>query len=817
MGGLGLKYIGLVFGGVLSAIGHMTAFVFKNIYIAVRRHAMDPANKNSLWNLQALLFLVILLLCFFWIIGKYQDVWYGSSPVFLRSIPLVLSCFLGHIIYSSPLMFKNTYSKPIIQTFLNALSALALGQIVLNFVPGTLGLAIAIILVITITSSTLYYLLKVKINGTIFSKLSATVEEVEYRKNSMESKDSVLNMVLRKDKTTKKELFEFEGIDLNVKGCLSHLRYYSEECTRELFYTQPTKEKQSQLIILSRKDRAQHGQMLGGTGAGKTLLATTLIVQDLLNDYMGSTIIEPKGSLINNIANFLDRIGRPYHRLDPQSESSACLNPLYVPDGIDIDAMIEANVSAYHGYLGADALQYFKSRTTQLLRACIKALKLVYGNDCTYIEIDRLVQPMNDDFRIEVLSQLASLGLENQVPLLREYTRNMAGTQKMQEHAMQTYSNLYDYLTELTSNKNIQRIFCGPSTFNLDDVLEQGEIVLVNGAYGTLQTLTYTVGRLFLNLLRASVFRRSLKGEVKAHQITVDEIEMFADEEFSTFMEMAREFEAFVDVIHQGNEQLSDVSKRVSAMVKQNAVQKYILAGLENEDAKYMAEMIGEKYVIGQSSGTDEMSTSGFKTQIREEKRYIVEPTTIMSLKGYNTETGAAGEVLFRRVHNNERLEPVMGILLPLPKILFSNLGLVEEEGVEKESGDKTTKDHSIEEDIKYNEEFSQHAKLKIIKENALRRHNEEKNNQIKDDEVIKNTMSEPGSETVRNTFWDNAPVDTQEIEETEKKELEQNPPITKAKFVPAAVDETTMRLAEKIKQAAEEKRSAKDESSESV
>ncbi|KGP77420.1 MULTISPECIES: type IV secretory system conjugative DNA transfer family protein [Paenibacillus] len=809
-----MKYIGLVFGGILSAIGHMIGFVFKNIYISVRRFSMDPANKNSLWNAQAVLFLAILLLCFFWLVAKYQDLWYGSSPVFYRAIPLLLSCFLGHIIYSSPLMFRNAYAKPIIQTFLNTLSALALGHILIKFLPSGIGILIAFITVITVTIFTLYFMLKVKINRTIFTKLTSLVEGVEVRKVPVKQEGSLLNMILRKDKVTKEELYEFDGIDLNAKGCLSHLRYYSEECTLELFYTQPTKERQSQLVTLTRKDRAQHGQTLGGTGSGKTLLATTLIVQDLLNDYIGTTIIEPKGSLINNLANFMDRIGRPYHRLDAEYEFTSCLNPMYVPEGSDIEPMIEANVSAYHGYLGADAVQYFKSRTTQLLRVCMKALKFVYGNDCTYNELDRLVQPMNDDFRVEVLSEISRLGLESQVPLLREYTRNMAGSQKMQEHAQQTYSNLYDYLTELTSNKYIQRIFCGPSTFNLDEALERGEVILVNGAYGTLQTLTYTVGRLFLNLLRASTFRRNLKGEIRAHQLRVDEIEMFADEEFSTFMEMAREFEVFVDVIHQGNEQLTDVSKRLGAMVKQNAVQKFILAGLENEDADYVADMIGEKFVIGQSSGTDEMSTSGFKTQIKEEKRYIVEPTTIKSLRGFNTETGEAGEVLFRGVHNNERLDPVIGILLPLPKVLFSKLSTTENLVEEEEDKDVSEPDSNAMVVIQETDHDAKTDKLTKIKEKAAAQKGimqQNENIEITREGHILEENEKPL--VVRNTFWDSPAEEPVQIEEEIIKEPEQIHPQSKVKFAPASIDETTLRLAERIRQTAEDKRSNKGSS----
>lgn len=794
-----MKYIGMVIGGVFSAIGHMIAFMFKNIFIAIRRFTMDPANKNIIWNLQAFFLLGVLILLFFWLIGKYQDQFYGlSDPIFYRSIPLLIPCFLGHIIYSCPALFKNNYSKPVIQTFLNAFSGLALGQIILTFLPFEIGMLISISLVILIVVLTLYYTLHFNIKSTVFNKLTTTVEQADMFKMKNTDKGKILNMVKKKDSLLHDELYEYEGVDLNKVGCLSHLRYYSEECKLELFSSVPTKDRQSQLMVLSRSDRAQHGQIIGGTGAGKTLLATNLITQDLLNDYIGSTIIEPKGSLINRLSNFMERTGRPYYRLDPEYEFTDCLNPFFVPDGQDIEPMIEANVSAFHGYLGPDAVQYFKSRSTQLMRVCIKALKIVYGNDCGYNELDRLVQPLNDDFRAEVLAELR--GHENQVPLLLEYTRNMAGSAKMQEHAMQTYSNLYDYLTELTSNKYIQKIFCGKSTFNIDDALRNGEVILVNGAYGTLQTLTYTVGRLFLNLLRASTFRRNLKEAIRAHQLTVDEIEMFADEEFSTFMEMAREFEVFVNVIHQGNEQLTDVSKRLGAMVKQNAVQKFILAGLENEDAEYYANMIGEDYMIGQSSGTDEMSASGFKTQIKEEKRYTVMPKHISNLKGYNPETGEPGECLFRGVHNNIRLDPVIGLVYPLPRKLFSPINKESElisNTVDEEKGESV----SIE---------VEKEKLEIIKMNALNRRNKtiKDEGKIEDEkrsldrteaEVLVSDSNVVIDSKIRNSIWDSG----EEVAAGE----DSKPKESSVKFTPATIDDTTLKLAERIKNASEDKR----------
>ncbi|WP_336775158.1 type IV secretory system conjugative DNA transfer family protein [Paenibacillus sp. MMO-58] len=792
-----MKYVGMILGGILSGMGHMIAFVFKNIYIAIRRFTMDPANKNVLWNLQAFSLLCICILLFLWLVGRYQDVIYGvEDPIFFRAIPLLLPCFLGHMIYSSPAMFKNTYSKPIIQTFLNALSTLALGQILMRYIPIIIGLNLAFLMLIAVVALTLYTTLHLRMGKTIFHQLSRVVEEAELQEKGGGQRVGEFDSEELSNASTK--------LDIDTKGSLSHLRYYSEKCEIELFYTVPTKEKQSELKVLNRTDRAQHGQFIGGTGAGKTLFATNVISQDLLNDYIGSTIIEPKGSLINRLSNFMDRTGRPYRRLDPEYEFTDCLNPLYVPDNEDIEPMIEANVSAFHGYLGPDAVHFFKSRATNLLREGIKALKLAFQNNCTYNDLNRLIQPINDEYRVEVLSVLREQGHESQVSLLMEYTRNIAGTQKQQEHTMQTYSNIYDYLTELTSNKHIQKIFCGPSTFNIDDVLRNGEVVLVNGAYGTLQTLTYTVGRLYINLMRASTFRRNLKEKVRPHQLTVDEIEMFADEEFSTFLEMAREFEVFVNVIHQGNVQLDEVSERLGTMVKQNAVQKFILAGLDVDDAQYYADMIGEDYQIGQSTGTDEMSTTGFKTQIKEEKRYRVLPKEILSLKGYNPETGDYGECLFRGVHNNVRQDPVIGMILPLPRRLFAPLK--EEKVLETE----TTYDEDLETPIIIKNESKEDNKNELLSkikqkaiEDRLNINNQNEKLLVKKEERIeKNESENDQQETIlRSSIWDQ-PAD-----------LEVKDPIEDENQVflrPASVDSTVLQLANRIRNEAQETREKK-------
>lgn len=675
----------MILGSLISVILHMSSFVLKNLYIQLVRFMRDEANNNLKWTLKALIFFPLFVYCFIWLVGRYQDIiFFDREPATLRSIPLLLASFFGHTVYNSPFLRRNVYAKSIVQTLLNAISILALGQLIIAFMGSRFGIVITFIMLTIVVLLTIKYSKHSSLKNTMFTRLHSIVEESQTKARIVG-----FPFLRKKNEFNSKAIYSAgHKRNINKKGSLKHLRYYSDECNLELFWSVPTQNNESQLQVLGKLDRAQHSQIIAGTGAGKTLFATNLVVQDLFNDAIGCTIIEPKGSFIRRLANLLDRSGRKYYRLDPDVENPDCLNPLYVTEGGDIELMIEANISAFHSHLGPEAKQFFKTRNTQLLRVCIKALKLAYGNECGFDELNEIIQPYGEEKRTDTLFRLQQKNLLHHVLLLSDYHKNLATDGKIREFTIQTYSSLHDYMLELTSNKYIQKMFCGKSTFNIDDVLLNGEIVLFNAAYGKLQTLTYTVGKLYINLMRASTFRRKLQDDYRSHSMLIDEIEMFADDEFSTFLEMAREYEVFVTVIHQGNEQLRDVSRRLAAMVKQNAVQKYVLAGLEVEDAEYYAKLFTERFKHTLSSGTDEMATTGFNTQIREEKRYLVDPSDFLRLKGYNPQTGEPAECYFRGVKNNVRQDPVLAEIYPLPKVLFSPLSDEPEDDMEEEGVD---------------------------------------------------------------------------------------------------------------------------------
>ncbi|ALS09979.1 hypothetical protein ABE82_26580 (plasmid) [Paenibacillus peoriae] len=142
------------------------------------------------------------------------------------------------------------------------------------------------------------------------------------------------------------------------------------------------------------------------------------------------------------------------------------MNPLYLYEGRRIDSMIEAHISAFHHYL-KDTTHFFKSRCSQLLRVCIKALKLAYRNNCSFQELNEIIQPSISERRIEVLAILKAKSMLNEVMLLKEYHKNLEVGGKMKDFTLQTYRLLHNYMLELISSPQLQDLCYGPATTNI--------------------------------------------------------------------------------------------------------------------------------------------------------------------------------------------------------------------------------------------------------------------------------------------------------------------------------------------------------------
>ncbi|WP_277376162.1 hypothetical protein [Paenibacillus polymyxa] len=143
------------------------------------------------------------------------------------------------------------------------------------------------------------------------------------------------------------------------------------------------------------------------------------------------------------------------------------MNPFHVYEGRRADSMIEAHVSAFHHYLKDSTLHFYKSRCTQLLYVCIKALKLAYGNNYGFQELNEIIQPSISERRIEVLAIFKAKSMLSEVMLLKEYHRNLEVGGKMKEFTLQTYRLLHNYVLELKSSLQLQELCYGPATTDI--------------------------------------------------------------------------------------------------------------------------------------------------------------------------------------------------------------------------------------------------------------------------------------------------------------------------------------------------------------
>lgn len=142
------------------------------------------------------------------------------------------------------------------------------------------------------------------------------------------------------------------------------------------------------------------------------------------------------------------------------------MNPFHVYEGRRADLMIEAHIFAFHQYL-KDTTHFSKSRCSQLLRVCIKALKLAYRNNCGFQELYEIIQPSFTERRIEVLAILKARSLLNEVMLLKEYHRNIEVGGKMKDFTIQTYRLLHNYVFKLKSSPQLQELCYGPATTDI--------------------------------------------------------------------------------------------------------------------------------------------------------------------------------------------------------------------------------------------------------------------------------------------------------------------------------------------------------------
>lgn len=322
--------------------------------------------------------------------------------------------------------------------------------------------------------------------------------------------------------------------------------------------------------FLPTERRKVHIVLQGKSGGGKSFFIRHIAEHDIRAG-RGFILLDLHGDLILPLLWVLVSNGVSPKRvvlIDPGSRYCAVgLNPLQASDDQNrflIVAEVTRNLADRWGFRGA--------RTEELLR---NALFVLSANGLTILELALLLS--SDDYRTKLLRKITNQDIREYF-LLRYDPLSEAMKATLREPVL-------NKITEFIADPHFRYILGQrESTISFDDVLANGQIVLVNLNKGLLGMHAITFGGLVLGMFTPAIFRRRNR---ELYTIFADEMQnlVTGETDFDILFSEVRKFGIGIVTANQFAAQLPP--KMRSAI---QAVGTRLFFQLSPEDARHVAD-----------------------------------------------------------------------------------------------------------------------------------------------------------------------------------------------------------------------------------
>lgn len=344
--------------------------------------------------------------------------------------------------------------------------------------------------------------------------------------------------------------------------------------------------KRGKTVALSPLERSTHLHVLGGSGYGKSTLLEKMLRADVMAGN-GLCLIDPHGTLADALAAFcasrnLDRYRR-VHLIEPgKSDWCVGFNPLRLDGSTEPNTRVDAMVGACAQVWGGHDLS-----AMPLLKKCLRAVFYALAvRELTLAEAPELMSSTGQ-LRHALTKDLPDYVFD---ALWREFN----GLSR-REFADQ-FSSTSNRIIEFLSSPVIRRIV-GQREHALDlrKVMDEGEIVIVNLAEGG--SISRDNARLLGTLLTSELFllaktRSPEMAKRRPFYLYIDECYNFLTADIEAMLDQTRKFGLSVCLSHQRLGQLGDERSALRNGVMAGAQTKIVFGGLEDDDAKIMAQQI---------------------------------------------------------------------------------------------------------------------------------------------------------------------------------------------------------------------------------
>jgi hypothetical protein len=346
-------------------------------------------------------------------------------------------------------------------------------------------------------------------------------------------------------------------------------------------FAETTYKNRSVKYGLKRADRRRHMYVIGKTGTGKSTLLANMAINDLKNDE-GMCIIDPHGDLVETLLDYIParRINDVIY-FDPSAPDKTVQINLFEGKNVIHRELIASGIISIfqklYGYSWGPRLEY-------ILRNAL--LTLLTSENSRLSDILELLT--NRKFRDKYVEKLED-------PILKSYWVDEFN--KMQDRQRtEAIASILNKVGQFVSSPLIRNVVnAHKSSFDVEDIMDQGKILLVNLSQGKLGEDNATLlGAMMITKIQLAAMGRvyTAEEERKDFYLYVDEFQNFATESFIKILSEARKYRLNLTL---ANQYIAQIPEEVQKAIFGNCgnIASFIMG---SEDAQVFSKEYGEHY-----------------------------------------------------------------------------------------------------------------------------------------------------------------------------------------------------------------------------
>jgi hypothetical protein len=334
-------------------------------------------------------------------------------------------------------------------------------------------------------------------------------------------------------------------------------------------------------ITLDPIDRKTHMHVIGSSDSGKSKFLEWMMRGDLENG-QGFTLLDPHGTLYHDVLDYAAHhvLDREIILLDLSHPDSVIgFNPFQRSGTGDVSVQVDNRITA--------TMHAWNIPNTDFTPTLNRTLRLIYTimleTNLGLPQVAHLIDFNQHKIHAHLVEQLQS-------PLIQNEWRELQAlkVKDWRAEVLSAKNKLFKLLTSPTLGR-----FMGVQgrTLNLQEVMDQGKILLVNLAPSDdlSKDNARVFGALLVNEFFESAFRREWPNgdSPTPYYLYMDEFQKFVSLDIAEMLDEVRKFGLFQVLAHQRFGQLDE---NITEAVLVNAKIKAVFGGLTTASAKLMAE-----------------------------------------------------------------------------------------------------------------------------------------------------------------------------------------------------------------------------------